>query len=64
MGTNLRIPANKIGLTHFVIFCHSRAGGNPCLEITLWIPVPRLREDKLHGNDTKYDFLEANFLTS
>ena len=29
-------------------------GGNPVFGrfLTPWIPVPRLREDKLHGNDT------------
>src|SRR3989338_9558342 len=28
-------------------------GGKPGRKTLLWIPVPRLREDKLHGNDTK-----------
>src|SRR3989344_2575998 len=29
-------------------------GGNPVFGrfLTPWIPVPRLREDKIHGNDT------------
>ena len=43
-----------LGLTHFFLFCHSRVGGNPIFGrfLTPWILVPRLREDKLHGNDT------------
>src|SRR3989338_6795325 len=42
-----------LGLTHFFLFCHSRVGGNQVCGRFLepWILVPRLREDKLHGND-------------
>ena len=39
-------------------FCHSclpaQAGRNPDLEITRWIPVPRLRGDNLHGNPSEW----------
>ncbi len=37
-------------------------GGNPVFGrfLTPWIPVPRLREDKLHGNDT--DCVSPNYV--
>jgi len=44
----------ELGLTQFILFCHSRVGGNPVYSrlTRIWIPVPRLRGDKLQGNDT------------
>ena len=31
--------------------CHSHESGNPGLVPFSWMPVPRFREDKLHGHD-------------
>src|SRR3989344_5907356 len=60
----LQEETTLLGLTHFFLFSFSvipvpdqveaSYGGNPVFGrfLTPWIPVPRLREDKLHGNDT------------
>ena len=43
-----------IGLTHFnLLLSFSRMrGSSSSHSLPSWIPVPRLRGDKLHGNDT------------
>src|SRR3989344_3071858 len=60
----LQEETTLLGLTHFFLFSFSvipvpdqveaSYGGDPVFGrfLTPWIPVPRLREDKLHGNDT------------
>ena len=55
-GPNLPYIPEFLPFLSFPSPVRSRAsyGGNPVFGrfLTPWIPVPRLREDKLHGNDT------------
>src|SRR3989338_8104424 len=63
----------SLGLTHFFLFCHSRprsgrgqaTAGIQYLAVFLtpWVPVPRLREDKLHGNDTDCVSSSTNYFS-